>query len=225
MSTSSSPRSVTTGEFRIGRYRIVRRMALRHTRVLLASLGAALAVTTVLAFTADIRWVAVALMLVAIVAPMMLALLYFNYGLRRETVVNILPHRVTISAGEAVVTLYISDAAEEVEKPDRWELRSRELERKYNPDFGNDAAAEEADSSEDDDTEANEPTREVVYRFELRADKPFSAGLSTLTLFPAPPAKGIIEVPYNAFASAEELEAAIEILSGHSGQKLDYETN
>lgn len=57
----------------------------------------------ILGVTLDLRWLSCGLMVVAIVMPVMLAFLYYYFGLRREAYVNTLPH--TLSVGEAGLTL------------------------------------------------------------------------------------------------------------------------
>lgn len=60
----------------------------------------------------DVRFFIVALMLVLIVAPMLLAMLYFNYGLRRECFMNSLPHRLCFFDRCVVVEIFSRDSDE-----------------------------------------------------------------------------------------------------------------
>lgn len=56
--------------------------------------------------TADIRWSIVCMMLIFIVAPMMAAILYFNYGMRRECYLNIARHELRCQTDGILVILF-----------------------------------------------------------------------------------------------------------------------
>lgn len=82
--------------FRVPRGVMIRKMAFRFARLPMTALSILIIAAAVVAIF-DIRWLIVALMLICIVTPMVMAWLYFYYGLRPECFVNILPHRVLIN--------------------------------------------------------------------------------------------------------------------------------
>lgn len=64
----------------------------------------------------DLRWLVVALMIIFIVIPFVLAFLYYYYGLRRECYVNTIPHRFIINGEGLTCRLYIPDLNSEKER-------------------------------------------------------------------------------------------------------------
>jgi len=69
------------------------------------------------AFTGDLRWAMVALMVIFIVLPMLLSLLYFWHMLAPEVRLSLLPHTAEISR-EGIRILYSSVSEDYTPKPD-----------------------------------------------------------------------------------------------------------
>lgn len=69
---------------------------------------------------ADMRFAVVGLLLLTVIAPMVLALLYFNYGLKRECAFNVMPHRTLLRQGYIVVEIFPSPRMKE-ENPEETE--------------------------------------------------------------------------------------------------------
>lgn len=61
----------------------------------------------------DIRFLIVALMIIFIVTPMILSLVYFNYGLRPEYSFNVLPHRLTITPDGLRYDIYVESSSDD----------------------------------------------------------------------------------------------------------------
>lgn len=90
---------VTTGKFTVSGASFARRLVALHMRGFLLAVAVVLAVCGVLAAIHDLRWIIVALMVAMLLTPMLLALQYFNHGLRRVSALNTLPHRMVFSDG------------------------------------------------------------------------------------------------------------------------------
>ena len=110
---------VTTASFRIPHGRYIMTMAMCQARLPLGLLAVAVVAAAVAAIVVDLRWIVVALMLVMIILPMVAAMLYFNYGLRPEGFVNVVPHTLTFGDGkiEAEVTFPSLDAEPDDDAP------------------------------------------------------------------------------------------------------------
>ncbi len=177
--------AVTTAEYAIPKSKFLVSMAMRFARTPLYAIAAAIAVCALLGCVHDLRWIIVCLMLAVIIAPMVAVFLYFNYGLRPEGFVNVLPHRVTIRPGEVDVEAYFAPL----------------------PDFKD----EEDNNSET--IEPQEVERKTkLYTFAYRPHKPYRTSASAIHINLAEPHHGFVTIPFAAFADAAELEKAIAIL-------------
>lgn len=105
-----------TTVFRVGRAKMMLNLAMQRGAPVICILALLILAGIILALTVDIRWGILALMIVFIVTPMVMAFLYFYYGLRPESFVNVMPHKVFFLPGEAVVTLLIPEDEPEQEK-------------------------------------------------------------------------------------------------------------
>ncbi len=179
--------AVTTAEFAIPKSKFMISMAMRYARIPLYAIAAAIAVCALLGCIHDLRWIIVCLMLAVIIAPMVAVFLYFNYGLRPEGFVNVLPHRVTIRPGEIDVEAYFAPL----------------------PDFKD----EEDEKADDEAVETQEVERKTrLYTFAYQPDKPYRTSASAIHINLAEPHHGFVTVPFTAFADAQELERAVAIL-------------
>lgn len=83
--------------------------------LLLLSLGAVAGL--VLGVVMDLRWLVISLLIICVVTPMVLAFLYYYYGLRRGCYVNAVPHRIVIDDSGLIARLVTgvrnSDSEEE----------------------------------------------------------------------------------------------------------------
>ncbi|HBC21551.1 MAG TPA: hypothetical protein DC009_05625 [Porphyromonadaceae bacterium] len=183
--------AVTTAEFAIPKSKFLVSMAMRYARIPLYAIAAAIAACALLGCVHDLRWIIVCLMLALIIAPMAAVFLYFNYGLRPEGFVNVLPHRVTIRPGEIDVEAYFAPL----------------------PDFKD----EDKDNDKDNDNGEAVETKEVerkakVYKFAYQPHKPYRTSTSAIYVNLAEPHHGFVTIPFAAFADATELEKAVAIL-------------
>lgn len=86
-----------TEEFRMGAAKFVSEMIFRYAApwlLLLSALGVA---GVILGVTVDYRWLMAMLLVVFVIAPMLLVLVYYYFGLRREAYVNTVPHRIILT--------------------------------------------------------------------------------------------------------------------------------
>ncbi len=179
--------AVTTAEFAIPKSKFLVSLAMRYARIPLYAIAAAIAVCALLGCVHDLRWIIVCLMLAVIIAPMAAAFLYFNYGLRPEGFVNVLPHRVVIRPGEIDVVAYFTPL----------------------PDFKD----EDKDNDNGEAVETKEVERKAkVYTFAYLPNKPYRTSTTAIHITLAGPHHGFVTIPFSAFADATELEKAVAIL-------------
>lgn len=138
--------------------------------------------------TSDLRWLIVALMIVCVVAPMLCAFLYFNYGLQEECYLNIVPHTLSANEEGIVVNIY----------------------RKNEPDNDNQMETDgdcPGNSSGDEEMQLIS-TRTLPYRH-MGA---YSVAPKSVTL---PIGKGFLWIPLTAFSTPEKLEYFMEYVAFH----------
>lgn len=202
---------VVTELFSISHPRFIRMIATRMAMVPLAVAGLLVVASAVAAFF-DIRWLIVALMTVMIVLPMLGAYLYFHYGLREEGFVNVFPHRLTFSRGLILAETYFPPAREPAPKEDRLKAADEKWERKWNS-----PAEDEQEEVETPDNEEQTPAEEErvrrEYRFSVASPMRYSLGSDGVTITLEAPHRGILFIPYTAFASKEEVERMIETMN------------
>ncbi len=81
----------------------------------------------VLSVIHDLRWIIVALMIVCITAPMMLAFFYIFHGMKPLTVINSLPHTLSFEDDGITATLLSQHKNEETNETEYTELSRRFL--------------------------------------------------------------------------------------------------
>lgn len=96
--------------------------------ILALSLGAVAGIA--LSIMVDLRWLVITLLIVCIVMPMVLAFLYYYYGLKRGCYVNTVPHRIVMTdeglAARLVIPLRDEDIAENDEEQGEARYRTRD---------------------------------------------------------------------------------------------------
>lgn len=137
----------------------------------------------------DLRWVIVALMILFIVLPMVLAFLFFYYGLDPVSVVNSPPH--ALEFGDNAITVYIYEMVEC--SPDT-DSSSSSPENK-NPDF----------------------KTKAIKEIDYCGIKDFIVGLSQVILRTSVPGNGFLIIPLSAFPDKMQFELAISAIT--SGMK------
>lgn len=81
--------------------------------LLLSGLGIA---GLVVGITVDLRWFIIGLMLIFIILPMIMAFLYFSYGLKKECYINTVPHNIDFGEMGVNVNLTFPSYSEEEEE-------------------------------------------------------------------------------------------------------------
>lgn len=204
-------KAVTTGEFAVPKGQFMRHLAGKFAWKTLVVLAAGVTVCAVLGIILDLRWFIVALMVVFILTPMLAALLYFNYGLRPEGFVNVLPHRVTIHPDGTIEAEAYFTVQNYEDEPDPWE----KADEKWNK---TEEDAEENSNENSDEETGEKPApaeperRSRTYRFIRSESRPYTAAGSGICIHLSAPARGSIIIPYHAFASPEELRTAVGYL-------------
>lgn len=85
-----------TSEFRMGAAKFASEIIFRYAAPWLLSLSAIGVIGVVMGVIVDYRWLFAVLFLIFVIAPMLLVLLYYYFGLRREAYVNTVHHKIII---------------------------------------------------------------------------------------------------------------------------------
>lgn len=102
--------------FKMGAGKFAVELIFRYSWIWLLSCSLLAVGGIVLGIAIDLRWLVVALMIIFIVIPFVLAFLYYFYGLRRECYVNTILHRFIVREDGLVCRLYILDSNSENER-------------------------------------------------------------------------------------------------------------
>lgn len=181
----------------------IRRLASMYARgwlfAMAALLGAGVAGWVI---TSDLRWLVVLLMVVLIVAPMLMAFLYFWYGLRKECFSNVVWHDLSIRPEGVSVTLYRHPDPD----PSVEEMHIVSVDT-----AGSDEdKGEERKENEKDTSELPQLERSGSILLEFSEMRPYMVGTDSVTV---PIGKGFLWIPSRAFADRREMEAFIARLS------------
>lgn len=179
-----TPLEVTTELYRTPHGRFLAAMLWRHGMAWFSVTAVAVVTLAVLGVVLDLRLAILALMLLFFVLPVIAMFLYFNHGLRPEAFVCVMPHTVTFLPGSKVRV---------------------------------DITVEEKKEDEDEAFTAKETApaaRTVSYEFALRNPGPYYVGRDGITLLLDGRSRGFVPVPYSAFASKDDLQRAVTLLSG-----------
>ena len=85
----------------------VMELVFRYAWIWILGLSVVAVMGIALGITVDLRWLVVGLLIVCVVAPTLLAFLYYYYGLQRGCFVNTLPHRIVIADDGLIARLVI----------------------------------------------------------------------------------------------------------------------
>lgn len=188
--------------FEMSHAAFARAMFMRYARVWIAVTAIVVAGCGVAGIVADIRWIIVGLMVVCIVAPMLLALLYFYHGLRPACVVNVLPHTLTLAESSLQATMW---PRVKIEKGGEKEGEKEEE---------HDESRSETPGMED-----AEEVRPVAFReFTYTSLRPYTVGLDSITL-PVDSAAGggFLWIPRHAFSTPKDFESFVD----HLGRRME----
>lgn len=113
---------IATDIFKISGAAISRTMLMLYGKIWIAVAVCVLLPMILLGIFHDVRWVIVSLMAIFIVFPMLLAFLFFYYGMNRVSVINATHH--SLEFGSTGITAYIYNM-EAKEKEPQYKLRSK----------------------------------------------------------------------------------------------------
>ncbi|MDE7180245.1 MAG: hypothetical protein K2N88_03505 [Muribaculaceae bacterium] len=102
-----------TRVFRMGSGRFAVELLFRYSWIWILSLSFLAVVGIVLGITVDLRWMVIGLMVICIGLPMILAFLYYYYGLRRDCYVNYVSHRIVKGEDGLIMRVMLPDPAPE----------------------------------------------------------------------------------------------------------------
>ncbi len=111
-------RVITTDVFRADRRRFAMLLMERHGQAWMLGGFFLFIVALILGFAVDYRLFILAILLVCLIAPALLLLLYYNYGLKGDNFLNILDHRIEIA--ENSLLLYLQVKGEEEDEKEEW---------------------------------------------------------------------------------------------------------
>ncbi|MBD5356472.1 MAG: hypothetical protein HDR88_09670 [Bacteroides sp.] len=174
--------SVSTEIFKINRTSICRTMLMLYSKPWLAAIAVVLCPLIILGICIDLRWLIVALMVVFIIIPLILAFAFFYYGLNPVSVINSTYHSLEFETGQIAATLYNAP-----------------------PPSGNKNKTGENDSKEKPDYEVRSQAK-----IDYSDVSDFVVGISDIILRTKFSGKGFLLIPLTAFRDKSHLITAID---------------
>lgn len=164
----------------------VTEMLFRYSGAWLLGLFSMALLGVILGVTVDLRLLVIGLMVVFVVLPMVLAFLYYYYGLRRECFINTIPHSLLIGDDGLTVRMILTA----------------------------DNTDEEEEITEDshDSSDKSVATRIRDEFFSYSQMLPYRIGSKSVTIPLRTPDKGFIWIPADAFDDNTELASALELI-------------
>ncbi|MDE6028054.1 MAG: hypothetical protein K2G23_08290, partial [Muribaculaceae bacterium] len=107
---------IETKVFKIGKGRFARLLFERHGQGWLFGGVFLFMVSLILGVLVDYRILAIAFLLVCIVAPGLMLILYYNYGMKGENFINVIDHRIEIENAGMKLFLKVKEPPEEVDE-------------------------------------------------------------------------------------------------------------
>ncbi|MDE6866592.1 MAG: hypothetical protein K2J23_04275 [Muribaculaceae bacterium] len=153
----------------------------------------------------DWRFLFLALIIIALIAPPIVMFLYFNYGMKGKNYLNILDHKLSISDTSLKVTLYPY-----VKEEDRGDRIGKEMEDKSE----DERLRREKGSGYDDEAEGDAMPRSREYEYSFADFGGYLTGKGSV-IFPfLPPNVGFLVIPEKSFANHDDFIEAIRLISG-----------
>lgn len=112
--------------FKIPHSSILTYLLMREGFLILLFLGTLTLLSIVLSIFVDLRFIAIAFLIIAVITPMVIAYLYFYHALKPLISFNVLPHTVTKAKGDLLITIRISFAKNESSDSDTNKITERE---------------------------------------------------------------------------------------------------
>ncbi|MDE7414069.1 MAG: hypothetical protein K2N05_09855 [Muribaculaceae bacterium] len=164
-----------------------------------------------LGFALDYRIFILAVILLFLIAPAVLLILYYNYGMKGKSFLNVLPHRIQIFNERTVIWLKVKEC--EPEEADRINSEKRGA-----------ATVECGDETgEKSDIKNDEEWRR--YDFSLECYGNYSVGKNYVVFPFLTPEGGFLYLPLKAFRSEEEFSKAVSLMAGTNLNKKENEDN
>lgn len=175
--------SVATDIFKINRSAICRTMLMLYSKPWVVSTALLLLPAIFAGIFIDLRWLIIALMIVFIVIPMILAFAFFYYGLNPISVINSTPHSLEFREDGIMATLYtpVPTDQKKVEEPEKENTPTYELRSKTTIDYS--------------------------------AVSDFVVGLSDIILRTKLSGKGFLSIPVTAFIDKNHMIKAIDLVN------------
>ena len=146
-------------------------------------------VAVILGLAVDYRIFIMALLLVCLVAPALLMILYYNYGMKGENFLNVLDHRIEIDKKNLTLFLRVKGS----EEPDA------------------DADLQEEIAKNDCKPEKIDEWREYSYPFTSFGN--YSVGKDYVVFRVLEPKQGFLYLPAEAFDNQEDFSRAVKRIS------------
>lgn len=178
--------------YKMNGLRFASEMIFRYGGTWLLSLSAVGVIGIVAGIVVDLRWLVLALMVVFIVIPMVMAYIYYYYGLRKECYVNVVEHTARIDDESIVMTLLLPSAAQ-VEDTESEETENNVI-----------------DCSASDSTVEK---RRVDVAFPYSDLKRLEMGMNSIVIKFKINRKGFLWIPANAFTDEAQFVKVYDALS------------
>lgn len=128
---------IKTTIFKMNRMAFLKEMFKLYGLPWIAIFGFLLIFSTAASIFQDIRWIVIALILICMILPMLMAFFYIYHGMREVTVINALPHSLEFRDNDIEATLYSAVRNEETGEIEYHELSKRNLPyegvKRYHP--------------------------------------------------------------------------------------------
>lgn len=98
--------ALTTSVFKVSRQAFAATMVRQFGLRWIIALCIAVCILAAVSLVCDLRWLIVALIFLLLVGPMMLAFLYFNHGLKKLSVANVVDHKLEFFIDKLKITIY-----------------------------------------------------------------------------------------------------------------------
>jgi len=172
--------------YKMGGVSFAAEMLFRYSGAWLLGLFALALLGIILGVAVDLRLLVVGLMVFFVVIPMVLAFLYYYFGLRRECFINTIPHSVLIDDEGLTVRMILH--------------------------YDNAGSDDDIKEYKHESSDNNEELRIREEYFSFSQMLPYRIGSRSVIIPLCTPAKGFIWIPSDAFDDKAELVAALELI-------------
>lgn len=228
MTPTVTDTTFSSGVYRMGHGAFFRRIAVRHAAGWFWICSLAAVISLVMALAVDLRWLVVLFAVVCLGFPMLAVFLYFYYGLRKECFVNIVPHGLSLEAGDDELTVVIYRLDETAPAEEEKTLEEGEVEEVDSECVPEERVEEKPDKDGEDPADDRETGPVYLetgrFRFPLSELKPYEVGKNSVTL---PVGRGFIWIPLSAWNNEREFADFVKALYAPTRKDivLDNEIN